>query len=130
MGPVLAAILARGFWRGDASLVSTNSTNWVGERACGDRSAPAFRSLETIVTEVDADIAAMPFEKALAELEGIVDKLEKGAVSLDDSVKLYERGEALKKRCDELLKNAEMRIEKITLTADGKPKGLTPLDGD
>ena len=95
-----------------------------------DRSASAFRSLETIVTEVDADIAAMPFEKALAELEGIVDKLEKGAVSLDDFVKLYERGEALKKRCDELLKNAEMRIEKITLTADGKPKGLTPLDGD
>jgi exodeoxyribonuclease VII small subunit len=86
--------------------------------------------LETIVTEVDADIAAMPFEKALAELEGIVDKLEKGAVSLDDSVKLYERGEALKKRCDELLKNAEMRIEKITLAADGKPKGLTPLDGE
>ncbi len=51
-------------------------------------------------------------------------------MSLDDSVKLYERGEALKKRCDELLKNAEMRIAKITLAADGKPKGLVPLDGD
>ncbi len=76
------------------------------------------------------DIAAMPFEAALAELEGIVDKLEKGAVSLDDSIRLYERGEALKKRCDELLRNAEMRIEKITLSADGKPKGVAPLDGD
>ena len=76
------------------------------------------------------DIAAMPFEAALAELEGIVDRLEKGAVSLDDSIRLYERGEALKARCDELLRNAEMRIEKITLSADGKPKGVQPLDGD
>ena len=77
-----------------------------------------------------ADIATMPFEAALAELEGIVDQLEKGAVSLDDSIRLYERGEALKTRCDELLRNAEMRIEKITLSADGKPKGVAPLDGD
>ncbi len=76
------------------------------------------------------DVANMPFEAALAELEAIVDQLEKGAVSLDDSIKLYERGEALKTRCDELLKNAEMRIEKITLSADGKPKGVAPLDGD
>ncbi len=75
------------------------------------------------------DVAAMPFEAALAELETIVDRLEKGAVSLDDSITLYERGEALKARCDELLRNAEMRIEKITLSADGKPKGLAPLDG-
>jgi exodeoxyribonuclease VII small subunit len=85
---------------------------------------------EAVVTEADTDIAAMPFEAALAELEGIVDRLEKGAVSLDDSVRLYERGEALKKRCDELLKNAEMRIEKITLSADGKPKGVTALDSE
>jgi exodeoxyribonuclease VII small subunit len=78
----------------------------------------------------NADVAKMPFEAALAELERIVDQLEKGAVSLDDSISLYERGETLKKRCDELLKNAEMRIEKITLSAEGKPKGVTPLDGD
>ena len=76
------------------------------------------------------DVATMPFEAALQELEKIVDQLEKGAVSLDDSIKLYERGEALKNRCDQLLKNAEMRIEKITLSADGKPKGVAPLDGD
>ena len=76
------------------------------------------------------DIATMPFEAALAELEGIVDRLEKGAVSLDDSIRLYERGEALKARCDHLLRNAEMRIERITLSADGKAKGVAPLDGD
>ena len=51
-------------------------------------------------------------------------------MSLDNSIRLYERGEALKTRCDELLKNAEMRIEKITLVGDGKPKGVSPLDGD
>ena len=82
------------------------------------------------MTEAKPDIATMPFEAALAELEQIVDKLEKGAAALDESISLYERGEALKKRCDELLKNAEMRIEKITLAADGGFKGVAPLDDD
>ncbi len=74
------------------------------------------------------DIAKMPFEAAMAELEAIVDRLEKGNVTLEDSIQLYERGEALKRRCDALLKDAEMRIEKIALGADGKPKGTAPLD--
>ena len=83
-----------------------------------------------MVSEEDPDIAALPFEKALAELERIVDSLEKGAVALDDSIALYERGEALRKHCDGLLKNAEMRIEKITLSADGAIKGAVRLDED
>jgi exodeoxyribonuclease VII small subunit len=82
------------------------------------------------MTESPAEIAKMPFETALAELESIVDKLEKGAVALEDSITLYERGEALKAHCDRLLKDAEMRIEKIALSADGKPKGAAPLDGE
>jgi exodeoxyribonuclease VII small subunit len=82
------------------------------------------------VSEAKPEVSGMPFEAALAELEQIVDQLEKGAVALDESITLYERGEALKKRCDELLKNAEMRIEKITLTADGGFKGVAPLDDD
>ena len=82
------------------------------------------------VTEAKPDIAGMPFEAALAELEAIVDRLEKGAVALDESIRLYERGEALKRRCDELLKNAEMRIEKIVLSADGAIKDVVPLDDD
>jgi exodeoxyribonuclease VII small subunit len=86
------------------------------------------RTESRVVTDTHPDIAIMPFEAALAELEGIVDKLEKGAVALEESIKIYERGEALKAHCDRLLKNAEMRIEKITLGADGKPKGTTPLD--
>ncbi len=66
------------------------------------------------MTEAPADIAKLPFEAALAELETIVEKLEKGAVALEESIKIYERGEALKAHCDKLLRNAEMRNEKIT----------------
>jgi exodeoxyribonuclease VII small subunit len=77
----------------------------------------------------EQDIATLPFEAAVAELEAIVDRLEKGAVALEESIQLYARGEALKAHCEKLLKNAEMRIEKIALSADGKPKGVAPLDG-
>ena len=76
----------------------------------------------------NADIAALAFEKALAELESIVQKLERGDVPLEESVAIYERGEALKRRCDELLRQAEARVEKITLDASGKPSGSEPLD--
>jgi len=80
------------------------------------------------VSEQNADIAKMPFEQALAELEGIVKALEQGNVPLEESIKLYERGEALKQQCDRLLKAAEARVEKITQGADGKAAGTTPLD--
>lgn len=75
-----------------------------------------------------ADVATLSFERALAELEGIVGRLESGAVPLEESVAMYERGEALKRRCDELLSQAEARVQKITLDAAGKPKGTEPLD--
>ena len=75
-----------------------------------------------------ADLASLKFEDALAELESIVDRLEKGSVPLEESIDLYERGEALKKHCDRLLKEAEAKIEKISLGADGRPKGIEPLD--
>ena len=61
------------------------------------------------MTDIPADIVKLPFEAALAELESIVEKLEKGAVALEESIKIYERGEALKAHCDKLLKNAEMK---------------------
>ena len=75
-----------------------------------------------------ADIAQMPFERAIEELETIVKRLEEGKVPLEESVAIYERGEALKRRCDELLRQAEARVEKITLDASGRPKGAEPLD--
>ena len=75
-----------------------------------------------------ADIAALPFERALAELEQIVARLERGDVALEESLDIYERGEALKAHCEALLKRAEQRIEKITLSSDGRATGKEPLD--
>ncbi len=77
-----------------------------------------------------ADLAALPFEKALAELESIVARLERGDVPLEESLAIYARGEALKAHCETLLRSAEARIEKITFGSDGTPKGVEPLDMD
>ena len=77
---------------------------------------------------VNADIRQMTFEQALDALERIVDDLERGDVPLDQSIRIYERGEALKKHCDDLLKAAEDKVEKIRLARDGKPVGVDPLD--
>ncbi len=74
------------------------------------------------------DVDDMSFEAALAELEGIVNKLESGRVDLEESIGIYERGEKLKTRCDALLKQAEARIEKITLKPDGSAGGTEPLE--
>jgi exodeoxyribonuclease VII small subunit len=79
--------------------------------------------------ETHIDVASLPFEKALAELESIVQRLERGDVALDESIKIYERGEALKKRCEALLADAEMRVEKITRDAKGRIAS-EPLDRD
>ncbi len=74
------------------------------------------------------EFGVMSFETAMAELEQIVAKLEKGDVELEESIAIYERGEALRAHCDALLKKAEAKVEKITLSADGKPSGTEPLD--
>ena len=74
-----------------------------------------------------ADIRAMSFETALKELETIVGRLEKGDVALEESITIYERGEALKAHCDSLLKQAEARVEKLTLNASGEPTGVEPF---
>ncbi|MBB5518113.1 exodeoxyribonuclease VII small subunit [Amphiplicatus metriothermophilus] len=65
------------------------------------------------------DIAALSFEKALAELEEIVRKLEEGQVALEDSIALYERGAALKAHCEAKLKAAQEKIEKIVVDESG-----------
>lgn len=68
------------------------------------------------------DIASLSFEKALAELEEIVRKLEEGQVPLEDSISLYERGAALKAHCEAKLKSAQEKIEKIVVAGDGSVK--------
>lgn len=74
------------------------------------------------------DVAGLPFEAAMKELETIVDRLEKGQVALEESIAIYERGEQLKAHCDGLLRSAEARIEKITLARDGRATGTSALD--
>ena len=76
----------------------------------------------------NSDIGKLPFERAIEELESIVKRLEDGKVPLEESVAIYERGEALKQRCEDLLRQAEARVQKITLDATGKPTGAEPLD--
>ena len=66
-----------------------------------------------------AEVGSLSFEAALGELEGIVSRLEQGEVDLEDSIALYERGQALKAHCEAKLKAAEGRLEKLVLGANG-----------
>ncbi len=68
-----------------------------------------------------SDITEMSFEKALAELEQIVAKLESGQAPLEDSISMYERGAALKAHCEKRLDAARLRVEKIVVGSDGAP---------
>ncbi|MCZ4351322.1 exodeoxyribonuclease VII small subunit [Roseovarius aestuarii] len=77
----------------------------------------------------DTPVSKMTFEQAMAELEQVVGRLERGDVALDESITLYERGAALKKRCEAKLKDAEEKVAAITLDGDGQPKGTTPVEG-
>ena len=79
-------------------------------------------------TNVKTEVAGLSFEQAVSELENIVARLERGDVPLDQSIEIYERGEALKKHCETLLSAAEARIEKIRVDRNGKAVGTEPLD--
>lgn len=75
------------------------------------------------------EVDALSFETALKQLEEIVNKLERGDVPLEESIAIYERGEALKRRCETLLAQAEERVERIR-SAEGKAIGTEPFDAD
>lgn len=77
----------------------------------------------------DTPVSELSFEAAMKELETVVDQLERGDVALDASISLYERGAALKQRCEEELKRAEEKVAAITLDGDGTPTGTTPVEG-
>ena len=74
------------------------------------------------------DIAAMSFEDALAALEEIVGRLESGEASLEESIDIYSRGALLKRHCEEKLKTAQARIDKIAVSPAGQVEGSQPLD--
>lgn len=73
-------------------------------------------------------VEQMSFEDAMKELESVVGQLERGDVALDESIALYERGAALKARCEAKLKEAEEKVAKITLGEGGEATGTAPLD--
>lgn len=75
------------------------------------------------------DISTLSFEDALRQLESIVSRLESGEASLDESIGLYTRGDALRAQCEARLKDAQARIEKISLGPDGRPAGTDIFDG-
>jgi exodeoxyribonuclease VII small subunit len=79
-------------------------------------------------SQTEVEIDQLSFERAIEELESIVRRLEDGKVPLEESVAIYERGEALKRRCEDLLRQAEARVQKITLDVSGNPTGTEPLD--
>ena len=80
------------------------------------------------MADEEKDVNKMSFEEAIRELEAVVGKLERGDVALEDSIALYERGAALRKRCEAKLKDAEEKVAKITLGPDGTPEGTKSLD--
>lgn len=68
---------------------------------------------------MEADISALAFEDALAELERIVRGLEGGQQKLEDAIVCYERGAALRRHCEQKLAEAEARVQAIVEKADG-----------
>lgn len=75
----------------------------------------------------DRPVEEMSFEDALKALEEVVGQLESGDVELERSIELYERGAALKRRCEEKLREAEEKVSAITLDEAGEPKGAEPV---
>ena len=75
----------------------------------------------------DKDIAKMSFEDALEELRQIVERLEGGEGRLEEAISAYDRGARLKRHCEEKLREAKERIEKISLGPDGSPRA-EPLE--
>ena len=76
----------------------------------------------------DDTLEKMSFEDAMKALEEVVGRLESGDVPLEESIKLYERGAALKAHCQSKLAQAEEKVAQITLDGDGKPTGIKAAD--
>jgi exodeoxyribonuclease VII small subunit len=71
----------------------------------------------------DKPVSELSFEDALSELDNVVRRLEQGQVALTESINLYERGAALKARCEDALKAAEEKVATIRFDTDGAPTG-------
>ena len=72
------------------------------------------------MSDIPSDIIKLSFEKALAELEEIVDNLENGSIDLEKSIEFYTRGSHLKAYCQQKLNDAVLKLEEIKVSSDGK----------
>jgi exodeoxyribonuclease VII small subunit len=99
-------------------VVSEETPNWNTLPA----QAAAEDKPESASPELPRDVAAMSFEQALAELEKIVQDLERGQLDLDAAITAYERGTQLKLHCEGKLREAQLRVEKISLGPDGRAR--------
>jgi len=66
------------------------------------------------MTDKTQPVEKLSYEQAFAELEAIVNQLEGEQPPLEEAMQLYERGQALSKRCAELLENAELKLQQLT----------------
>jgi exodeoxyribonuclease VII small subunit len=89
--------------------------------------AESLEADEAVMSTSDPAVTAMSFEQALAELELIVQKLERGQLDLDSAIQAYERGTALRQHCNSKLREAELKVEKLSFDADGRAQ-VQPLD--
>ena len=80
------------------------------------------------MSDAAPDISQMSYEQALSALEDVVRRLEGGDAALDESIALYERGEALRKHCQARLDAAQARIEAIVADSEGRTSGTRPFD--
>jgi exodeoxyribonuclease VII small subunit len=81
----------------------------------------------TTATAASAPVEELSFEQALAELEAIVDRLDRGEVPLEQSIEAYERGTALRRHCERKLSEARLRVERLVENENGG-MGTEPLD--
>lgn len=88
------------------------------------------RKAKAVAMGQESDLGGLSFEDALRELEGIVHRLERGDVPLDESIALYARGEALRAQCQARLADAEARIQKLTVDPSGAVVGAQPFGAD
>jgi exodeoxyribonuclease VII small subunit len=111
---------------GYAQLELTAEVEVVSEETPSWSTLPAQAAPEAEAESADAQLArevrAMSFEQALAELERIVQDLERGQLDLDAAITAYERGTQLKLHCEGKLREAQLRVEKISFGPDGRPR--------
>ena len=89
-------------------------------------SAAAQGAAEPGMGETAAGVADLPFDAALAELQGVVGRLEQGNLPLEESIALYERGVALHEHCARLLTDAELRVQRLVESAGGALRAARP----